>query len=170
MRLFFAINFNQATRSRLTALRDTLREASAYGNFSVSENLHLTLAFLGECDVREAAAAKTVLSWVRFAPFDITVDRVGRFQRDTGELWWAGLSESRPLSHLRQDLADRLAAAGLELERRRFIPHITLGREVMTRASPWATEPFGQTVVAIDLMRSEHVGGKLRYTVIASSA
>ena len=168
MRLFVAINFNDATRSRLLALRDELRSRSARGNFSLPENLHITLAFLGECDARQAAAVKSAMDAVGFPPFPVEVERVGRFRRDGGDLWWAGLKDSGPLSDLQGRLADRLAEAGFALDRRRFSAHATLGREVATDARPWPIEPFGETVGRIDLMKSERIGGKLTYTAIYS--
>ena len=166
MRLFIAINFNDITRSRLLALRDELHGKAERGNFSAPENLHLTLAFLGDCDGKQTAAAKSALSAVRFEPFDIAALRVGRFKRDGGDIWWVGLREEKPLLALQRNLSDRLAAAGFALERRKFNPHITLGREVVTTVAPWGIEPFGETVNAIELMKSERVGGKLTYTAI----
>ena len=165
MRLFVAINFNNDTRSRLLALRDEIRSHSVRGNFSAPENLHLTLVFLGECDPKQTAAAKTALDAVTFSPFEIAIERVGRFKRG-GELWWAGLSESGPLSDLQLDLTDNLTSAGFALESRKYSPHITLGREIVTGLKPWAMEPFGETVDTIDLMKSERIGGKLTYTSI----
>jgi 2'-5' RNA ligase len=61
MRLFVAINFNDDTRSRLLALGEEIRSHSVRGNFSAPENLHLTLAFLGECDPQQTAAAKAAI-------------------------------------------------------------------------------------------------------------
>ena len=166
MRLFIAINFNNGTLSRLLTLRDELRGGSQHGHFSAPENLHLTLAFLGECDVKQTAAAKSILGAVSFEPFDVAVDSVGRFKRDGGDLWWAGLRENRALSALQHDLTERLSATGFTLDRRKFSPHITLGREVVTDTAPWVFEPFGETVVAVDLMKSERFAGKLTYTPI----
>ena len=166
MRLFVAINFNNDTRSRLLVLCDELRGKSERGNFSTPENLHLTLAFLGECNDKQIAAAKSVLDAVRFEPFDAAVDCVGLFKRDGGDIWWAGLHECKPLSALQRDLSDKLAAVGFSLDRRRFSAHITLGREVATDATPWKIEPFGEMVTSIELMKSERVGGKLTYTAI----
>ena len=166
MRLFIAINFNDKTRVRLLALRDGLRSKSERGNFSAPENIHLTLAFLGECDIKQTAAAKSAINAVSFEPFDITVDCIGRFKRDGGDIWWTGLRESKPLIALQGELTDKLIAAGFTLETRKFSPHITLGREVATDAKPWKIEPFGETVGMIDLMKSERVGGKLTYTSI----
>jgi len=179
MRLFVAININHKTRSLLLALRDELRKKSRRGNYSVLENLHLTLAFLGECDAKQTATAKSALDAVSFAPFDITIDCVGRFSRvpaksqdswggsrDGGDVWWAGLQESKPLITMQRELAESLIAAGFPIEKRRYSPHITLGREVMTDLKPWKIEPFGETVSTIDLMNSERIGGKLTYTAI----
>ena len=166
MRLFVAINFNNDTRSRLLALRDELRGKSQRGNFSAPENLHLTLVFLGEYDTKQTAAVKSVLSAVSFEPFDIEVDSIGRFKRDGGDIWWAGLQKSKPLIALQRELTEKLITAGFTLERRKYSPHITLGREVKTDDKPCHIEPFGETVNFIDLMKSERTKGKLSYASI----
>ena len=178
MRLFIAINFNNETRSRLLALRDELRGKSERGNFSAPENLHLTLAFLGECDGKQTSAVKSVLSAVSFKPLDITIDCIGRFKRDQrdvrhgGDIWWAGVRDNKALSDLQKALTSGLCANGFILDNRKYSPHITLGREVITDVKPWQIEPFGETVGTIDLMKSERVyanqdlRGKLTYTAI----
>jgi len=157
---------NTDTRSRLLALRDELFSRSKRGNFSLPENIHLTLAFLGECDARQTAAAKAAMDAVRFDPFDIHIERIGRFRRDGGDIWWAGLRGNRQLSDLQRELTDKLIAAGFSLERREYKPHITLGREVVTDAFPCRIEPFGETVSSMELMKSERIAGKLTYTAI----
>ena len=166
MRLFIAVNFNDNTRSRLLALRDELRSRSARGRFSLPENLHLTLAFLGDCNEAQNAAAKTTMDAINFDPFDIQIESIGRFKRDGGDIWWSGLHRSKPLLDLQRELTDKLIAAGFTLDGCEYKPHITLGREVMTDAAPWRIEPFGETVTGIDLMKSERVCGKLTYTAI----
>jgi len=166
MRLFIALNFNNETRSRLLTLRDELRSRSERGNYSLPENMHLTIAFLGECDEKQAAAAKTVMDMIDFVPFDANIERIGRFKRDGGDIWWAGLHGSKPLLDLQRGLAERLTNAGFTLDKREYKPHITLGREVVTDAAPWQIEPFGETVTSIDLMKSERIAGKLTYTAI----
>jgi len=32
-----------------------------------------------------------------FEPFDITIDCAGRFKRDSGDIWWAGVRENKVL-------------------------------------------------------------------------
>ena len=166
MRLFIALNFTDETRTRLLALRDDLCTKSQRGNFSLPENLHLTLAFLGECDARQTAAAKQAIAAVDFSLPEITIERLGCFRRDGGDIWWAGVRETPELMALQRDLTVRLRTAGFALEQRRYSPHITLGREVVINAAPWKIAPFGETVSRVDLMKSERIKGKLTYTAI----
>jgi len=166
MRLFIAINLGAETKERLLALRDELRAVSSCGKYSLPENLHLTLAFLGECNVEETSAIKSAMDEVSFDPFDLQIDRIGRFKRNGGDIWWAGVRENTALSILHKDLIARLRAKSFELEERKFNPHITLGREIITKAQRKQIEPFGETVSRIDLMKSERKNGKLTYTSI----
>jgi len=162
LRLFIAINFGSETRAKLAALREELRSRSRSGRFSRDENLHLTLAFIGEVNPAKADKIKTIMDTVTFVPFDAVIDRLGTFSR--GTLWWAGLREDKPLMDLQREVEHKLALCGFEQDGRRFNPHITLGREVATDVKPWKIEPFGETVKGIDLMKSERLGGKLMYT------
>ena len=167
MRLFIAINFCESTKNSLLDIRDELRSCATSGNFTLPENLHITLAFLDECNGKQTAAAKTAIESVNFAPFDIRIERIGRFGGVQGEaLWWAGASVSKELSDLHRDLTDRLVSAGFSLDSRKFNPHITLGRRVVTDTVPWRIEPFGETIRKIELMKSERINGKLTYTAI----
>jgi 2'-5' RNA ligase len=166
LRLFIAINFDRETRSRLTALRDALRADSTQGRFSAPENLHLTLVFLGECDEKQATAARAAMDAVRFEPFAMGIGRLGRFRREGGDIWWAGVSECQQLAELQKELTKELTERGFRIERRKFSPHITLGREIVTKASPCAIEEFGQRVNKIELIKSERIDGKLTYTAI----
>jgi 2'-5' RNA ligase len=164
MRLFVAINFNPETLSRLISLGDELRSRSLRGSFTHPENLHLTLAFIGETSPKKVDKVKAILDTVVFRPFDVSIDRLGTFS--CGTLWWAGLRVDEPLMMLQREVTYKLALCGFEMDGRKYSPHITLGREVATDAAPWQIEPFSETIHQIDLMKSERVNGKLTYTVL----
>ena len=168
MRLFIAVNFSGSTKNALLALRDKLESRAERGSFTTEENLHITLVFLSECGMKQVSAVKTAMDIVNFEPFEILIERVGRFGRggQNESLWWAGARENTALLGLQRDLTDNLAAAGFALDSRRFSPHITLGRRVVTDALPWRTELFGETIQNIDLMKSERINGRLTYTPI----
>ena len=170
MRLFIAINFNNDTCSRLLALRDKLREHSRYGNFSHRENLHLTLAFLGECNAKQHTDVKSVFDAITFDPFKIIIDHAGRFKRGGGDIWWAGVRDNPALTKLQGKLSERLRLIGFMLEDRKYSPHITLGREVITDYAFDKIEPFGEIVNTVDLMKSERIGGKLVYTKLYNTS
>jgi 2'-5' RNA ligase len=164
MRLFIAINFHSGTRARLVALREELRSKSRSGSFSRDENLHLTLAFIGEVSPNKLDKIRAMMDTVTFKPFDATIDRLGTFSR--GKLWWAGLREDKPLMDLQREIEHKLALCGFEMNGRDYHAHITLGRKSVTDCKPWRIEPFGETVTSFELMQSERINGKLTYTAI----
>jgi 2'-5' RNA ligase len=166
MRLFIGINFSADTHSQLIALRDEIRSRTKGGNFTLSENIHLTLVFLGDCTAEQTGTIKAAMDATRFEPFSLRIDCVGRFKRNDGDLWWAGICESKPLIKLQRDLSDRLIANNFALEKRKYRPHITLGRKVISDAAPWTVEPFGDVISTIELIKSERIGCKLGYTQI----
>ena len=77
MRLFISIQFEPNMIQALTDFQEELRKISAVGNYTKEENLHLTLAFIGEYgnpeDVLDA------MENVDFQPFDIQLEGMGCF-------------------------------------------------------------------------------------------
>lgn len=166
MRLFYAINFDDTFRAALSARTDALRTAAERGRFTRPENLHLTLAFLGETPRRSDAA--NVLHRLRAGRLTLKLDRLGCFARPGGDIWWAGLADCPALLALHRQLNDALQGAGFAMDDRPFRPHITLGREVVLRGAPPAVLPSASMEVArLSLMRSDRAGGQLRYTEVA---
>lgn len=167
MRLFLAVNFDDATKHRIQAVQQRLREV-AQGDFSRPENLHLTLAFLGEVPVQKAAAVRRAMDRTRAVTLHLTFDQTGSFRRDGGDIWWIGLAENPALFRLQQELCGNLIAEGFRLEKRRFSPHITLARRVRLQQevdrSAILGAPFDTSVDAVSLMRSERLSGVLTYT------
>jgi len=168
MRLFIAINFPREIKTIIAKVRDNLKNDALRGNFTFDENLHLTLMFLGECDARQADAVKTVMESAVFPEFTLVLDKVGYFRRNGGDTWWIGLKENRYLTDLQADLSARLIQKGFTLESRKFVPHVTIGREVKMRPGFIQPEvpPAGFNVTDVDLMKSERINGKLTYTQV----
>ena len=169
MRLFCAINPPAATVDRLINLQDTLRGTASGGNYSLPENLHMTLVFLGEVPATDVAAARGAVVDLTCKPFTMVVDHVGRDRRRGRELWWAGIIECRELINLQRALARRLDARGCQFDRRPFRPHTTLAREVETVGLPWPIEAFAWPVTEVHLMKSERIDNQLVYTSLGTS-
>ena len=166
MRLFIAIQLNEALRQLATGVQDTFRQFGVRGNFTPTENLHLTLAFIGEYgDPDEVLDAMESIS---FAPFAITMDKVGSFD----ELWWTGFEESEKLEQLVRKVRRALADAGIPFDKKRFKPHVTILRKPDysrgRKISHMSIEPAGMVVDRISLMQSTRGKNGMIYTELES--
>ena len=170
MRLFIAINFPPEIKVAMAAIRDVIKHTALCGNFTFDENLHLTLVFLGECDFRQTETIKSVIAETQFPEFTLVLEKAGYFKRDSGNTWWIGLSENKSLLDLQAGLTKRLQQSGFPLVNRRYVPHVTIGREVKMRAGFVHPEipKAAFNVTNIELMKSERINGKLTYMPVYS--
>ena len=164
MRLFIAIRFSDEVRRALAETQSFLRNRGVRGNFTKVENLHLTLAFIGEY-----ADPERVLDAMRsipFEPFQIRLEGFGSF----GTLYWCGLGESAALSAYAKRLRRALAESGIPFDRKKFSPHITLIRGASfdkNRGFPGMTIPdAAMNVERVSLMRSDRTKSGMVYTEI----
>ena len=106
MRLFLAIQLSPAVREALLTAQDALRRQGR-GSFPPPENLHLTLAFLGEAE--DLTRARAALSEVSCRPFSLAVGGPpGHF----GDLLWAGVRADPALEELAVSLQADLRSRG----------------------------------------------------------
>ncbi len=166
MRLFIAIQFDDEILDALTGFQSELREQGVKGNFTSDENLHLTLAFIGDCNDPDAVLDAMEAS--NFRPFDISLDGVGHF----GDLFWMGLADNPALHAYVKRLRHCLADAGIPFDKKRFSPHITLIRRAGYKYEeeiPVYDVPKGRMKVeSISLMRSDRGKHGMIYTEIGS--
>ena len=164
MRLFVAINLNEEMKDALLDMQDTLHTYGIRGRDTVPENMHLTLAFIGDYDDPEYV--KGVVDSIEVRPFEISLKGVGAF----GDLWWAGLENSAPLAAVSRRLRRALAEAGIPFDRKKFSPHITIIRRADGRLSDVPEEDLAaisgvsMTVDHISLMRSDRGKHGMIYT------
>lgn len=162
MRLFIAVNLSPEMKNALTDAQRTMYDRGARGRFTPEENLHLTLAFIGEYP--SADAVMDALSTVTFTPFEIRLDGVGRF----GDLWWAGLRESAALTAVVRRVRRALAEGGIPFDRKRFTPHITLIRKASRDAAGITIAPKTMTVRTVSLMSSRRGRNGMIYTEVGT--
>lgn len=128
-RLFFALWPEDAVRAALAGTAAGLQRDCG-GRPPSAENLHLTLAFLG--DVPESRLPElfpvAAVAAASATPFVMTLDRIGWWPRQ--QLVWAcPQTVPPPLQSMADILAGALRAAGFRVEKRRFRPHVTLLRD-----------------------------------------
>ncbi|HYJ81561.1 MAG TPA: RNA 2',3'-cyclic phosphodiesterase [Allosphingosinicella sp.] len=124
-RLFVAIRLPPPVRTRLLELMGGVAGA----RWQSEDQLHLTLRFIGEVDRHLARDVDAALSSVRHPAFSVHLNGLGVFDR-RGEpvTLWAGLTPHEPLRALHKKVDQALVQAGLEPERRAYLPHVTLAR------------------------------------------
>ena len=161
MRLFAAINFDRNMNDALLSVQEKFRENNVKGNYTRAENLHLTLAFIGEYN--DPDYVLDTLSAMHFSPFVITLDGIGSFDR----LWWAGLSGTDELVRCAKQIRHLLSDAGIPFDRKKFSPHITLLRNASEPVIPDVTIPKATFKVnEISLMRSDRGKQGMKYSVL----
>jgi 2'-5' RNA ligase len=93
------------------------------------EQIHLTLRFIGDVDGLGFQDVGDALASVRAAPFDLVLRGVGHFPpRGEPRMLWAGVEKSEPLMILHDRIESALVRVGVERERRKFTPHVSLAR------------------------------------------
>ena len=164
MRLFIAINLSDEIKESLMDIQNTMRTYGIRGNETVSDNMHLTLAFIGEYD--DPYQVKRIVESIEIKPFEIKLRGIGAFR----DLWWVGIENSAPLEAVTRRLRRALAEAEIPFDRKKFNPHITIIRKAKGRLSDVPEDEisshFGasMTVDHISLMRSDRGKNGMIYT------
>ena len=125
VRLFVALALPETLRTQLSMLAGGIQGA----RWVPPENYHLTLRFIGEVEGWRADEVDEALSAIRCKPFALSLRGVGTFEK-AGRITalWVGAEKCDGLTHLQQKVETALQRMGLDAERRRFAPHVSLAR------------------------------------------
>ena len=115
MRLFIAINFSWELKQALNEQIEKLKAIAYRGDFTLPENLHLTLAFLGKVEPFKIPLIKQAMQGVEVAPFKLTLGGLGVFRRKDGDLYWLAVQKNSYLLSLHEQLWKGIG--GVEWER-----------------------------------------------------
>lgn len=134
-RLFIAIDLPEHVQRRLGRL---LPEPADGVKPVRPEQLHLTLHFVGDVADEATAGLATSLVAIHQPGFAIDLAGGGCFPAPRRpNVLWIGVEASPPLDALHAAVAEVIAEAGLSLETRPFMPHITLARVSRRLPAGW---------------------------------
>ena len=162
MRLFVALLLSEEIKNSITAKLHELKKNNVRGNYPPVQNLHVTIAFLG--DVKDDSAVKEALQNIKFKPFRLSLADM----EISGDTLCVGIKGNQGLNGLAKDVRAALDSAGIECDKKKFTPHITMIRKM---TGNWKTckAPKGEMMVKrLSLMKSEMKDGKRSYTEIFS--
>ena len=161
MRLFISIPLEDEPAALISDVQKTFRQQNVRGNYTPQENLHITIAFIGEYNDPDAVLA--AMGRVRFSPFSVTIDHIGCF----GDLWWAGVADNGTLEALARDLRRALAEADIPFDKKKFRAHVTFLRRaenMNAMSAPKEIKPAAMAVNGISLMLSTRGKNGMIYT------
>ena len=172
MRCFVALWPDAAARARLAALADEQGTLHRGARAMRAENLHLTLAFIGELDEPRARAAAQAVVRLEAPPFVWTLERLGVFAR--ARVLWAGGPRCEALEALATRVRAALDALAIAYDRKPFAAHATLLRNLPRSAAHTAASPIAPPIVwraaRPVLLRSATEAGRLRYVEVPDAA
>jgi 2'-5' RNA ligase len=131
VRTFVALELSERLKEGILALAEEFRARGIWASWAKRPTLHLTLKFLGDVEETElpevVAAVERASSGV--STFDLETARLGAFPSPRRpRVLWLGVAPCDELFALHAALDEELAALGFQRERRRFHPHVTIGR------------------------------------------
>jgi 2'-5' RNA ligase len=152
MRLFFAVKISDVIKREVAQFLAPMIDLRSRVKWVEPANMHLTLKFLGETeeerlpDLEQAglAAAQDAV------PFDLTIRDCGAFPNlRAPRVFWIGITDpEKRLRNLQKDLDYILSQAGWEQEKRKFSPHLTVGRVKDRRGLEQVKEAFARAEFA----------------------
>jgi RNA 2',3'-cyclic 3'-phosphodiesterase len=132
IRAFLAIDLPESYQTGLTAVQDYLRKSGADVRWVAVDNIHLTLKFFGDIEENRVETLIATASRItRITPaFTLGVQGVGAFPgpRSPRVIWLGLTGQTDILGRLVQELEMAFAPLGFPPEKRKFAPHLTLGR------------------------------------------
>ena len=164
-RVFFAIWPDDSLRAVLAALaREVARETR--GRPPAENNVHLTLAFLGEQPSSKVEALRKLASGIGATRFGLTLDEIGCFRR-SGVAWLGASAPQAKLLALQARLALALRDDGFPVDERPYTPHLTLARRIRASIQRSLPTPIVWEVNSFALVASEFGGAAPTYRRLA---
>ena len=164
MRLFIALVPDNGIKDELCMIQKRLQIQGVKGNFTTRENMHLTLAFIGEYS--DPDHVSDVLSQVDLEPMRLVIDGFHSF----GDVFAIGIRDDKGIETNVRRIRKALSDNGIPFDRKKFTPHMTIARKIRYEKDFPTDAPFpaAMDVEYISLMRSERGRNGMIYTELDS--
>jgi len=131
------------------------------------ENLHITVAFLGDLVPAAVETVKRKISDFELTPATLNLNRLGYWRKP--RIIWLGCRD-KPTALITEieSLHSQLKKMGFRLDEREFVPHVTLFRKAAKRPH-LAIDPIEWLVLNLTVVRSTLTSAGSMYDIIATS-
>jgi len=132
MRSFIAIDLDKEIKKTLIVLIEKLAREKQNIKWVRQTGMHLTLKFLGEIKEEKISEIENISRNVtrNYRPFSLKIKSTGYFphEKRNPRVLWTGIEADESLISLQKQLEEELEKIGFPREKRKFHPHLTLGR------------------------------------------
>jgi 2'-5' RNA ligase len=173
--LYIAIRLSEATKREIRESQQTMRENARRGQFVDPDSLFIVLASLEPYDKNTVSAASRSMHLTRAEPFILTIGGMGAggVRRQNRVYAWITGDGRREVDRLHFEVIRNLAAKGFRTGNQKYLPHITVGQNVLWKRNidwghVWSFffPVIKQRITGLELVRVERVRGKTRYTTL----
>lgn len=153
VRLFIAVPISDKVRSVIHSIQEYLKGFITDERISWTNtmNIHLTMKFLGETSVSAVGRiSKNIEKSVIGLPiFNLDIKNTGVFPSENRpRVLWIGCREGNEhLSIMNKKIDSGLTRLGFKKERKKFIPHLTLGRVRYISAGSLVIKKFMSKII-----------------------
>jgi RNA 2',3'-cyclic 3'-phosphodiesterase len=130
MRLFLALDIDDAIRQRIARFLEGVRDFAPAARWVREESLHVTLKFIGEKPDDMVPRFEQALAALRRTAFEVTFRGYGFFPTPkSARVFWIGIQSGAELTTLAATVDDITATLDVPRETHAFNPHLTLARK-----------------------------------------
>ena len=145
MRIFIALDIDDAIRGRISRFLDGGRGFAPDARWVRPESLHVTLKFIGEKPEPAVEQIKLALGRIREGAVEMNFRAYGFFpSAKAARVFWIGLQAGPQLAALAAAVEETMASLGIPKEDHAFNPHLTLARGSGVSGSGGSASPRQQ--------------------------
>lgn len=156
VRAFIAMELNEDVKNKIMEFENRLKECKSEMKLVERENLHITIKFLGEINIKLLENIYEEIGKIKEEKFTISVKGVGVFPNERFiRVIWIGVKEGKEkILKIQKEVDDKLAKLGFAKEKD-FVPHITVARvkttsnrgEILKILEEFKEKDFGKSLI-----------------------
>ena len=128
VRLFVAIDIPDDVRNQFREVQEVLSMSRAKLTRVNEESMHITLKFIGEVNGSNLPQISNALSLIKYPAFTLNIGLIATNSNRNPRIVWAEINDHGDSSGLAREVDSALSPLGIDTEKRKFHPHVTIAR------------------------------------------
>ncbi|MCU7833825.1 MAG: RNA 2',3'-cyclic phosphodiesterase [gamma proteobacterium symbiont of Taylorina sp.] len=160
-RYFFALKPEDETRDKIVLTRSQL---SCSGRWVKTQNIHLTLLFLGNISQEQQYKVINEAKKIAFPEFELSLDKTGYFKKS--QVAWLGFDRvHESLLILNQQILKAVKQSNISISQQTYKPHVTLARK-SEKINKIVVDPVNWKIINFVLLKSIDTQYGVKYQLV----